>query len=71
MLLILLSLPSSSCIVLKSRGKGFAGGMKRWGFKGQPASHGVSVAHRSIGSTGARNVSFFSYFLLCSFSAVM
>lgn len=35
-----------------SKGKGFAGGMKRWGFKGQGASHGVSKAHRSIGSTG-------------------
>ena len=33
-------------------GKGFQGGMKRWGFKGLPASHGVSLAHRSIGSTG-------------------
>jgi len=38
----------------KTIGKGFQGGMKRWGFKGQPASHGVSLAHRSIGSTGAR-----------------
>lgn len=28
--------------------------MKRWGFKGQPATHGVSVVHRSIGSTGSR-----------------
>ena len=34
-------------------GKGFAGGMKRWGFKGQPASHGVSVSHRSGGSHGS------------------
>eukprot|EP00008_Paramoeba_atlantica_P011016 CAMPEP_0201490748 /NCGR_PEP_ID=MMETSP0151_2-20130828/27282_1 /ASSEMBLY_ACC=CAM_ASM_000257 /TAXON_ID=200890 /ORGANISM="Paramoeba atlantica, Strain 621/1 / CCAP 1560/9" /LENGTH=367 /DNA_ID=CAMNT_0047876819 /DNA_START=58 /DNA_END=1161 /DNA_ORIENTATION=- len=34
-------------------GKGFQGGMKRWGFSGLPASHGVSLAHRSIGSTGA------------------
>lgn len=33
-------------------GKGFAGGMKRWGFKGLRASHGVSKAHRSSGSTG-------------------
>ncbi|KAI8801134.1 translation protein [Cladochytrium replicatum] len=38
----------------KSVGKGFQGGMKKWGFKGQPASHGVSLAHRSIGSTGHR-----------------
>ena len=37
-----------------SIGKGFQGGMKRWGFKGLPASHGVSLAHRSIGSTGNR-----------------
>lgn len=37
-----------------SKGKGFQGGMKRWGFKGLPASHGVSVSHRSIGSTGNR-----------------
>ena len=34
------------------RGMGFAGGMKRWGFHGQPASHGVSLAHRSMGSAG-------------------
>jgi len=35
-------------------GKGFQGGMKRWGFGGLFASHGVSVSHRSIGSTGMR-----------------
>jgi large subunit ribosomal protein L3 len=35
-------------------GKGFQGGMKRWGFAGLSASHGVSVSHRSIGSTGQR-----------------
>src|SRR5262249_31752782 len=35
-------------------GKGFAGGMKRWNFGGLRASHGVSIAHRSIGSTGGR-----------------
>jgi large subunit ribosomal protein L3 len=35
-------------------GKGFAGGMKRWNFHGLRASHGVSVSHRSIGSTGGR-----------------
>lgn len=34
------------------RGMGFAGGMKRHGFKGQPASHGHSKTHRSIGSVG-------------------
>ena len=37
-----------------SVGKGFAGGMKRWNFGGLRASHGVSVSHRSIGSTGGR-----------------
>ncbi len=35
-----------------SIGKGFAGGMKRHGFGGLRASHGVSISHRSIGSTG-------------------
>lgn len=35
-------------------GKGFAGGIKRHGFGGMPASHGVSVSHREIGSTGNR-----------------
>ena len=35
-------------------GKGFAGGMKRWNFAGLEASHGVSVSHRSSGSTGQR-----------------
>src|SRR5690625_4136093 len=33
-------------------GKGFAGVIKRWGFGGLHASHGVSVSHRSHGSTG-------------------
>ncbi|KAH8920020.1 ribosomal large subunit assembly and maintenance-related protein [Atractiella rhizophila] len=33
-------------------GKGFQGGMKRWGFHGQSASHGTSLAHRSLGATG-------------------
>jgi large subunit ribosomal protein L3 len=33
-----------------SKGKGFQGGMKRWGFGGQPASHGVERKHRSGGS---------------------
>jgi large subunit ribosomal protein L3 len=37
-----------------SLGKGFAGGMKRWNFGGLRATHGVSVSHRSIGSTGGR-----------------
>jgi len=35
-------------------GKGFAGAMKRWNFAGLRASHGVSVSHRSHGSTGNR-----------------
>lgn len=35
-------------------GKGFAGAMKRWNFGGLRASHGVSISHRSIGSTGGR-----------------
>jgi large subunit ribosomal protein L3 len=38
----------------RSIGKGFAGGMKRHGFHGLRASHGVSVSHRSLGSTGNR-----------------
>ncbi len=38
----------------KTQGKGFAGGMKRWGFGGLRATHGVSVSHRSHGSTGQR-----------------
>jgi len=37
-----------------SMGKGYAGGMKRWNFAGLRATHGVSVSHRSIGSTGNR-----------------
>jgi len=37
-----------------TQGKGFAGGMKRWGFGGLRATHGVSVSHRSLGSTGNR-----------------
>jgi large subunit ribosomal protein L3 len=37
-----------------SVGKGFAGAMKRWNFGGLRASHGVSVSHRSHGSTGGR-----------------
>ena len=38
----------------KTIGKGFAGVMKRWNFSGLRASHGVSVSHRSHGSTGQR-----------------
>ncbi|KAI9329022.1 translation protein [Zopfochytrium polystomum] len=39
----------------KSRGKGFQGVIKRWGFGGLNASHGTSLTHRSLGSTGQRN----------------
>ena len=35
-----------------SKGKGFAGAMKRWNFSGLRATHGVSISHRSHGSTG-------------------
>tara|TARA_Y100001970_G_C14256735_1_gene876044 strand:+ start:60 stop:845 length:786 start_codon:yes stop_codon:yes gene_type:complete len=38
----------------KTIGKGFAGPMKRWNFSGLRATHGVSVSHRSHGSTGQR-----------------
>jgi large subunit ribosomal protein L3 len=34
-----------------SIGKGFQGAMKRWNFRGGPASHGASLSHRTIGST--------------------
>jgi len=34
------------------RGMGFEGGMKRHGWKGQPASHGTSLTHRAMGSAG-------------------
>lgn len=37
-----------------SIGKGFAGAMKRWNFAGLRATHGVSISHRSHGSTGNR-----------------
>lgn len=37
-----------------TKGKGFAGAMKRWNFRGLEATHGVSVSHRSHGSTGQR-----------------
>lgn len=38
----------------QSKGKGFAGVMKRHNFAGLEASHGVSISHRSHGSTGQR-----------------
>ncbi len=41
-------------VTAKTIGKGFAGVMKRWNFSGLRATHGVSVSHRSHGSTGQR-----------------
>jgi large subunit ribosomal protein L3 len=41
-------------VTATSIGKGFAGAMKRHNFRGLEASHGVSVSHRSHGSTGGR-----------------
>ena len=35
-----------------SKGKGFQGGVKRWGFSGRGSSHGVKHEHRTLGSTG-------------------
>ncbi len=40
-------------VVGTSKGKGFAGAMKRWGFKGGPITHGQSDRQRSVGSIGA------------------
>lgn len=37
-----------------TKGRGFQGAMKRWGFGGQPASHGTERKHRSPGSIGGR-----------------
>ncbi len=37
-----------------NQGKGFQGAMKRWNFGGMRATHGVSVTHRALGSTGQR-----------------
>ncbi|XP_030644578.1 large ribosomal subunit protein uL3m isoform X2 [Chanos chanos] len=39
-------------VTAKTIGKGFQGVMKRWGFKGQPASHGQTKTHRRPGSLG-------------------
>lgn len=39
-----------------SKGKGYAGGMKRHGFGGLRATHGVSITHRCHGSTGNRTL---------------
>src|ERR1051325_4345677 len=41
-------------VIGTSIGKGYAGGMKRHNFGGLRASHGVSISHRSLGSTGQR-----------------
>jgi large subunit ribosomal protein L3 len=41
-------------VIGTTKGKGFAGAMKRWNFGGLEASHGVSISHRSHGSTGNR-----------------
>jgi len=39
-------------VTATSKGRGFAGVMRRWGFGGQPASHGTERKHRSPGSIG-------------------
>jgi large subunit ribosomal protein L3 len=41
-------------VTCTNQGKGFQGAMKRWNFSGLRATHGVSVTHRSHGSTGQR-----------------
>src|SRR4030095_17020062 len=41
-------------VTATTQGKGFQGAMKRWNFAGLRATHGVSVTHRSHGSTGQR-----------------
>ena len=46
--------PATGAWRIHASSKGFAGGMKRWNFGGLRATHGVSVSHRSIGSTGGR-----------------
>ncbi|MEO0078050.1 MAG: 50S ribosomal protein L3 [candidate division WOR-3 bacterium] len=40
------------CVTGTTRGRGFAGGMRRWGWRGGPDSHG-SMSHRRIGSVGS------------------
>lgn len=39
-----------------TKGKGFTGVMKRYNFKGGRASHGASLSHRSMGSTGSQDI---------------
>lgn len=41
-------------VIGTTKGRGFQGGMKRWGFGGQPASHGTERKHRSPGSIASR-----------------
>lgn len=41
-------------VVGVTKGRGFQGGMRRWGFGGQPASHGTERKHRSPGSISSR-----------------
>ncbi len=41
-------------VTAHTQGKGFTGAMKRWNFGGLRATHGVSISHRSHGSTGGR-----------------
>lgn len=41
-------------VVGVTKGRGFQGGMRRWGFGGQPASHGTERKHRSLGSISSR-----------------
>lgn len=44
-------------VTAKTIGKGFQGVMKRWGFKGQPASHGQTKTHRRPGAISTNKVS--------------
>jgi large subunit ribosomal protein L3 len=41
------------CVSGISKGKGFAGAVKRWGFSGRPATHGTKHEERTLGSVGA------------------
>uniref|UniRef100_UPI00398E7A4D large ribosomal subunit protein uL3m isoform X2 n=1 Tax=Pristiophorus japonicus TaxID=55135 RepID=UPI00398E7A4D len=43
-------------VTAKTIGKGFQGVMKRWGFKGQPATHGQTKTHRRPGASGPGGV---------------
>ncbi|XXM90094.1 50S ribosomal protein L3 [Candidatus Hodgkinia cicadicola] len=48
------SAPAAVCVRACTKGKGFAGVIKKHGFSGLRSSHGVSLAHRSCGAIGAR-----------------